>query len=830
MPNEQPENILFSDFRFFVVLDLELGDTTWFSIDQLPDNIDKSRFIIGQKARKVRGRALADFEACEIMGRIYGSLKESGCEEPELDLLIVRLLFCLFADDTGIFEPRHYFHDLLAHETKGDGTDLGVYLTHMFEVLNTPVDERMDILRKDLARLPFLNSKLFQDRMPIPGFNAKGRNLLLVAGGFDWANISPAIFGALFQSVMDTAQRRKAGVHYTTEDNILKVVSPLFLDELKVELSRIRGTKSGKRRQRLVDLQKKLAGLKFLDPACGCGNFLIIAYRELRRLEIEIIKELHPRDNKPRQLDMYPEDLSLVDVDQFYGMEISAFPVRIAETAMWMMDHFMNIELSDEFGKPYLRIPLEASPRILHCDALETDWNDLLPAEECSYVIGNPPFAGSKQRSPGMSAQVNKTAGKYGAAGILDYVAPWFILAGEYIKDSEAKIGFVATSSIVQGEQAAQLWPILFNRLGLEITFAHRPFLWDSDAKGKASVNVVVIGLDMHGRAPKNKSLYAYEPGHDEPLENNLTKITPYLLEGDGLADHHLTVKSEPNPINGLPKLKIGTKLIDDGNYILDEKEKRELLKQCPEAKQQVRPFLNAWDFLNAGRRWVLCLHDAPPGLLKASPIMRRIQAVRRFRSKSTARTTRELSPDKFHVNVIPTAPFIAIPSTTSENRGFIPMDWISPPTVPSDALLVLEDASLWLFALLNSSMHMAWMRQIGGRLTSSYRYSIGIVYNTFPVPQLTKSRKATLEKCARQILDVRKKHPGRSLADLYNMTLMPDDLRKAHRALDRAVDKIYRKTKFNSESERLVHLLKMYEKMISPVTRQKKPRKKAAN
>ena len=443
----------------------------------------------------------ANIEAAELVGRLHDALSDAGHRGHDLERFLVRVVFCLFADDTGIFEPRDIFLDFIDTRTGEDGADLGPWLAQLFEVLDTPEERRAATLDEDLARFPYINGDLFEGHLRMFSFDAAMRGALLDACRFDWSNISPAIFGALFQSVMDPAERRAQGAHYTTEKNILKVIEPLFMDELRAEFERVRRRRGRGRLAALRQFQAKLANLTFFDPACGCGNFLIIAYRELRLLEIEVIREIREATDATAQEVLDTAWQSVVDVDQFYGIELGEFPARIAETALWMMDHIMNNRLSLEFGQSYARIPLAKSPHIVHGDALETDWAGLLPREDCSFVFGNPPFVGAKYQTAEQRAQVRRVAALGGSGGTLDYVAAWLIEAGEYLKGGDARIGFVATNSITQGEQVAQLWPVLFGRCKLEIAFAHRTFAWGSDARGKAHVHVVILGLDRREAA-----------------------------------------------------------------------------------------------------------------------------------------------------------------------------------------------------------------------------------------------------------------------------------------------------------------------------------------
>ena len=564
----------------------------------------------------------------------------------------------------------------------------------------------------------------------------------------------------------------------------------------------------------------------------------MIAYRELRRLELQVIRE-HERDETgavASRLDV--GSLSRLDVNQFYGIEIGEFPARIAEVALWMMDHLMNNELSLEFGQSYARIPLKQSPHIRCADALEMDWEDLLPAEDCSFVFGNPPFGGAKFQSTEQRAQVRRIAALGGSGGTLDYVTAWFITAGEYIGKSgppgeRVRIGFVATNSITQGEQVAQLWPILFGRCGLEIAFAHRTFAWGSDARGMAHVHVVIIGLDDREGVPGVRRLFSYEDVKGDPHESPHAVLSPYLFDAGGLADPHSVVRGESRPINGMPKLIIGSKPIDGGHYIFDADERADLLAREPAAAQFLRPYVGSREFLQGGDRWILALHDAPPQTLLLLPeVRRRVSAVKAVRAASRSKPTRDLAatPTRYHVNVLPSAPFLVVPEVSSERRDYAPIAWLEPPVIPSNLVRILENATLADFAVLTSAMHMAWLRHIGGRLESRYRYSIGLVYNTFPLPP-KEADLSPLDPLAQAVLDARAAHPDATLADLYDPDLMPVNLRRAHQALDRAVDRLYRPRKFSSERERVEHLFMLYERVRAPLVAsgKKKTRRRRA-
>ena len=854
---DRPRYQLLCDFQTFELLDRDEREAARFPLADLPQHVEEFGFIIGVQRRTFRDQDPVNIKASELVARLHDALKASGYDGHDLELLLVRTVFCLFADDTGIFAPRDIFLQYIEERTQADGTDLGPKLQRLFQVLDTPEDRRQVKLDEDLARFPYVNGDLFSEPLRIADFDAPMRRALLDAGQFDWTAISPAIFGALFQSVMEPAERRAAGAHYTTEKNILKVIEPLFLDDLRAEFDRLKARRDTRAVPALFEFQQKLGRLRFLDPACGCGNFLIIAYRELRALEIEVLREL-VAGGDAQQLELLADVLSVVDVDQFHGIEVGEFPARIAATALWMMDHIMNNRLSLEFGQSYARIPIRKSPRIRCADALEIDWADVLPAGECAYVFGNPPFGGAKYQSPAQRAQVRRVAALGGSGGTLDYVAAWFVRAAEYVRHAaEAaavatvehlaparkdqpqfvpRIGFVATNSITQGEQVAQLWPLLLDRRWLEIAFAHRTFAWGSDARGKAHVHVVIIGLDAVERAPADRRLFTYEDVNGEPLESRHAVITPYLFDGGALTNPHLVVREEARPINGMAQLLTGSQPIDDGNYIFNFEERSTFLESEPDAEPFLNPFIGAREYLQGGRRWILALHDASPAILARLPRVReRIAAVRRFRQTSKRTSTLKLAetPTLWQVNVLPKTPFLVLPEVSSERREYVPIGWLEPPVIPSNLVRVLEGATLPTFALLTSAMHMAWLRHIGGRLESRYRYSIGLVYNTFPLPPgFADADTAVLESPAQAVLDARTAWPDATLADLYDPDLMPPGLRKAHQRLDRAVDRLYRTRRFASERERVEHLFTLYEKMRAPLeaamqTRPKRPRRR---
>ena len=819
--DELPRYLLLSDFQNFELYDLDINPDVpiTLSLAELPGRVQDFGFIVGQEKRVFRDQDPVNVRASEMMGALHDALEESGYVGHDLEQFLVRLLFCLFADDTGIFQPLGAFEDFIKHRTREDGGDIGALLSQLFQVLNTPEDKRQRTLDADLANLPYVNGDLFARQLPQPAFDRDMRDKLINVCGFNWEKVSPAIFGSLFQSVLNKAERRKKGAHYTSERNILKVIEPLFLDDLRAEFTRLKGRRDTGRERALNAFHDKLGARTFFDPACGCGNFLVIAYRELRLLEIEVLKELH--DGAQRVTDV--SLLAKVNVDQFYGIEIAEFPACIAEVAMWMMDHIMNRQLSAEFGESYLRIPLKASPNILHADALEADWSKLLAPVRCSYILGNPPFIGAKVQSEVQRAQIIRYAALGKSGGTLDYVCAWFLKAGAYVRAAEAssppRIGFVATNSITQGEQVAQLWPLLFERYQLELAFAHRTFQWLSDARGAAHVHCVIIGLTHRDDEPKEKRLFSYDDISGDAVESKHGALSPYLLNVDGLNDRYVVIKSRTSQISNNSTMRMGSKIVDGGNLIFTQAERDEFLALEPSAAPYICPLVGSDEYINGKHRYVLALDGIDPNVLRKLPnVLHRLVAVRKFRLASRKSATKKLAnfPTQFEVTTIPKTPFLAIPETSSERRSYVPMGQLEPPTITTNSVGVIIDATQYDFAIITSRMHMAWLRSVGGRLKSDYRYSIGIVYNTFAWPQADDKARAKVSALAQAVLDARALYPDCTLADLYDPDSMPPDLRKAHHALDLAVDKLYRAPPFANDRERVEHLFGLYEKLTA--------------
>ncbi len=810
--DEVPRYVIVSDFARFELHDLEPDDetgprimTTKFAIADLHRNTHQFAFIAGYQQHHFKDHDPINLRAVAIMDDLHDTLEAGGYEGHDLERFLVRILFCLFAQFTGIFE-REAFRLFIEDRTRPDGSDLGAHLAQLFAVLDTPANKRQKNLDETLAAFPFVNGELFAERLGFANFNRDMRNSLLACTRFDWSQISPAIFGSLFQGTMQPKERRQFGSHYTSERDILKVVRSLFLDDLLAEFERIKGD-----RKLLKQFHQKIAGLRFLDPACGCGNFLVVTYRELRLLEIKVLKLL-----EKGQQHMNIQSLSLVDVDAFYGIEIDEWPVRIAEVAMWLMDHQMNIRLSEAFGQYFVRLPLSKSPTIICGNALRLDWKVILPPEKCSYVLGNPPFVGKKARNSGQQADMETVFDKSRGTGVLDYVCCWYLRAAQYIKDTLICVAFVSTNSITQGEQPGLLWPLLFS-LGLEIHFAHRTFAWVSEARGKAHVHVVIIGFGAFQR--NGKMIFDYDSNGDAATGNRAANINPYLIEGGDI-----TLGNRESPLCSVPHMQFGSMPNDDGNLVLSDAEKQALIAKEPEAESLIRPLLSAHEYLHGELRWCLWLEDVPPHVIRRLPdVKRRVDAVRTYRLKSSRAVTKKLadSPALFGEVRQPTSRFVLVPRHSSENRRYVPMSYFKPSYVPSDSCLFMEEVTLYHFGVLSSAMHVAWVRQVCGRIKSDFRYSAKLVYNNFPWPESpTEKQGAAVETAAQGVLDAREEYlkKGSTLADLYDPLAMPRALSKAHAVLDRAVDRCYRSQPFTSDRQRVEYLFTLYEKLAAPL------------
>jgi hypothetical protein len=795
-----PRFILVCDFARFRLFDLVTNQVHEFNIADLHKNVRLFGFIAGYQTQVIKPQDPINIKAAERMGRLHDQLKAIGYEGRPLEMYLVRLLFCLFAEDTSIFEKR-LFQDYIEQRTGVDGSDLAHHLATLFHVLNTPTAKRLKNLDESLAAFPYVNGKLFESTLPPASFDAAMRESLLDLCGLDWSLISPAIFGSLFQSIMDTKARRNLGAHYTSEENILKLIKPLFLDGLWAEFEKIR-----KNKNRLFEFHKKLRSLSFFDPACGCGNFLVITYRELRLLELEVLRAAY--SGGQMALDIH--QLINVDVDQFFGIEIEDFPAQIAQVALWLVDHQMNIKVSEEFGAYFVRIPLVHSATIVHGNALQLDWSGILPALQCAYVLGNPPFIGKQHQSPEQKADVAPLFDRIVGGGVLDFVAAWYIKGADYARQNPAlKVGFVSTSSIVQGEQVGTLWQWM--RLqGMRTHFAHQTFRWNNEASGKAAVHCVIIGFAMS--VPVVSQLFIYEDVNGQPHSMAATNINPYLVDAPDVF-----LPSRRQPICKVPSAVFGSMPNDGGHFFLDADERAQLLAVCPSAEQWIRPFLGADEFLNNLSRWCLWLVGCPPEKLRGMPpLMERVQRVKSLREASPRAATRALAttPSLFGEIRQPTSEYLLIPCHSSERRNIIPLGFLPPEVICGNANLCLPDATLYHLGALSSRMHMAWVKYVCGRLESRYRYTSQVVYNNFPWPTPSDKQRTAIESTAQAVIDARSAHPNASLADLYDPLSMPPDLVKAHQKLDMAVDAAYGYKGAATDAARVAFLFGLYQQL----------------
>ncbi len=812
---ELPKYLLVSDFQRFRLHDLDSNTHQEFELPNLLQHLHLFGFIAGYEKRVYSEADPVNIQAAELMGQFHDRLKIVGYDGHDLEVYLVRLLFCLFADDTVIFEKGIFWQYIDLH-TKADGSDLAMHLDAIFTVLNTPPEQRLKNLDENLQQFPYINGQLFVERLRVAAFDSEMRKMLLQACALDWGKISPAIFGSMFQAVMNPQQRRNLGAHYTSEKNIQKLIKPLFLDELYREFSRAKGS-----RAQLTALHQKLAKLHFLDPACGCGNFLIVSYRELRLLEIQVLRELHPGGQGFLNI----QDIVQVDVDQFYGIEYEEFACQVAQVAMWLIDHQMNMLVSQEFGQYFVRLPLTKAAKIVHGNSLQIDWQAVVSPADLHFILGNPPFVGKHLQNEQQKTDITLIFQGVSGAGVLDYVTAWYLKAARYIQQTSIRCAFVSTNSVAQGEQVGILWNELYHRYHLKIHFAHRTFAWQNEAKGNAAVHCVIIGFGTQEN--DNKVIFDYETIKSEPTERKVKNINPYLAEGSDIV-----ILKRSKPLCPVSEMFKGSMPNDGGHLLLSESEKADYLKKEPQGEKFIRPFLGADEFINRINRWCFWLVDIQPHELKRlSLLLKRIEAVKTLRLKSKRATTVKWAqhPTLFTENRQPNNNYLLVPRVSSEHRPYVPIGFLDKNTIASDATFTLSNATLFEFGILTSQMHMAWVKYTCGRLESRFRYSNTIVYNNFPFPnyqQITPAQKSKVEQAAQQVLDIRDLYPESSLADLYDSLTMPPDLLKAHQKLDKAVDLCYRQQPFNSEINRIEFLFSLYEQLTAPMLSLKKTRK----
>lgn len=821
-PEHLPTLVVVCDFGRFRVRNQVTGETIDFPIEELPRNLRVfSPLLDREETRRYQTEEEVNLRATELLALLHDSLKESGYEGHDLRVLLTRLVFILFADDSQVWETGLFF-DYLMLRTSVDGSDLGPALIHLFQVLNTPKDRRSRNLDDDLARFEYINGALFSEPLRIPDCTRGMRSRLLKASQFDWSAISPAIFGSLFQNVMDDEERRAIGAHYTTEQNILRTIDPLFMDDLRADLDSARSLPA------LRAFRERLADLTFFDPACGCGNFLVIAYREIRRLELGCLLRIRNAEAKDAakgtsrytsgtrarrgagagQLGIDVAIESRVRVGQFYGIENQEFPARIAETAMYLIDHLENLALSAEFGEYYARFPIVDTAHIKIDNALRVDWEAFLPAADCDYLLGNPPFVGKQHRTAEQREDMDLVFGGASGTGVLDYVAAWYRRAAEYMAGQHTRAAFVSTNSIVQGEQAPALWPDLLGR-GLRIDFAHRTFNWTSEARGTAHVHVVIIGFSQGGQRPY-KTLYDH-PTLDEARadEYRVKNINPYLVDAPDVVALKRRV-----PLSSVPACRFGNMPNDEQALIVDAAERDEIAAHDPVAAKYLRELIGAEEMVNGTHRYCLWLVDADPSDIRNSPTLRtRVTAVRAYRQRSTRPATNALAavPALFAEIRQPTRPYLCLPRHTSMNRNYIPLAFYGPEDIAHDSTLTIEGATEYHFGVLSSEMFMTWVRSVAGRLKSDFRLSSELVYNTFPWPAAAPGKVQRVGQLAADVLRARENHPGSTLADLYDPTGTPPDLSKAHGALNKAVASLYGRPTVPTELARQAILFERY-------------------
>lgn len=803
-----PQYILVSDFKYFRLYDLDNGEIHQFELSDLYKNVQLFSFIAGYEKHDIKPQDPVNNKAAEMMGKIHDSLQDINYTGEDLDTLLVRLVFCLFADDTGIFN-KGLFRDFLEDNTSEDGADLAPKLQYLFEILDTPPDKRI-VDDSIYSEFPYVNGSLFTKHLRTAVFNEEMRSLLIECSNLDWGRISPAIFGSMFQSAMDSEKRRLLGAHYTSEENIMKVIKPLFLDDLWEEFKRINNLKRNKLHL-LEEFQQKISKLNFFDPACGSGNFLIIAYRELRKIELEVLKVKNYEEYgyESFQMDISLDFNSIIkcDVNQFYGIEIDSFSAQIAQVALWIIDHQMNIEASLYFGASFARLPLGEHATIVNGNSLDINWNEVLDARDCNYILGNPPFVGAKYMTKKQQNERKLILPDLKNQGVLDYVTCWYVRATRYIQGSLIRVALVSTNSITQGEQVTVLWKYLFENYSIHFDFAYRSFNWQNDSKGVAAVHCVIIGFSSKDI---NTIKYIYSADNTKEIAQN---INPYLLNGP-----NVWIEKRSTPIVSVPKINKGSQPTDGGNLILTPEEKMSLISKYPNSKKYIKRYMGANDFINNQERWCLWLVDcSPKELLKMNPVLERVEKVKESRLKSSKVSTQSKSETPMIFTEIrqPIVDYLIIPVVSSQLRKYIPMGYVSKDVIANTNAQMIPNCPLYHFGILTSYMHMVWTKTVCGRMKSDYAYSNRIVYNNFPFPLLNDKQKEEISKLAKSIIEIREQFNDSTLAELYKPIAMPINLLKAHQKLDTAVEKVYRNKKFADDADRLSFLFDLYDKIV---------------
>lgn len=828
--DDVPRHVIVSDFATIKLYDLHDNTEVFFPLNELPEHIQLRHFdfMDGISHALKQAEEQANIDAATAVGKLYQAFHaDSNYAEHDLKQFLIRLLFCFFADDTRIFDPSQ-FEDYLKKYTRPDGEDMGGTLNRLFTVLNTPANRRPQNMNAELRAFPYVNGKLFAETLSEFYFNSQLRDLLLECSQRDWSKISPEIFGNLFQSVMSNIERRELGAHYTEEANIIKVINGLFMDDLRARFqAACETTGKAKRAAAINQLHQQIGQLTFLDPACGCGNFLVVAYRELRQLEDDIIGELFAGN---QLLDI--STMVQTHISQFHGIEIDEYPAQIAKVAMWLTDHQCNLRTAKRFGQTRPTIPLTDSAQIICANSLRVKWH------QADYIFGNPPFIGSTYQTAEQKADTQALSGSLKNAGILDYVANWYVKAAQIILNNpQVQAAFVSTNSITQGQQVEALWGSLLS-WGLDIHFAHRTFQWTSQAAGKAAVHCVIVGFRLPEQHTGKKYLFHYADIKGQPEQRTVQNISPYLIDAP-----NIIISKRSKPISGEMEMVKGNQPTDDGNLILSTEEKEALIAAEPLAANYIRPFLGAAEFINNKQRWCLWFAGVSEmrlqNDLKAMPqVAQRIENVRQMRAASSKAATQKdaATPHLFtEIRQPESGNYLLIPSVSSETREFIPIGYVDCETINSNANFMLPNATLYHFGLLSSTMHNAFMRTVAGRLESRYRYSNTIVYNNFPFPFAAanaqrqpesdeQKHRQAIEKAAQAVLDARAfyRHeaqkenlPEPNLADLYKPNNLFSRLHQAHKDLDKAVDKAYGYTGSHDDGARVAFLFDLYRQAL---------------
>lgn len=784
--------IIVTNFKEFLAIDTKTKDRLDIDIKDLVEHYDFFLPWAGMEKAKYHLENPADVRAAEKMAKLFDEIKKNNSDNSSefvhgLNIFLSRLLFCFFAEDTNIFSKSQFTNSIISH-TQKDGSDLDLYLEKLFEVFNTDNTLRSNI-PEYLNDFPYVNGGLFKEKIKIPKFTKHSRQAIIETGKLDWSAINPDIFGSMFQCVISKEKRRILGMHYTSVPNIMKIINPLFLDELNKEFETICGNN-----EKLNKFLLRIRNIKIFDPACGSGNFLIIAYKELRKLEMKIFE-------KAKMLNMPNISLS-----NFYGIEIDDFAHEIAKLSLWLSEHQMNIEFFKKFGRTNPTLPLKEAGKIVCGNAMRLDWKKICSKDQNDeiYILGNPPYLGSSMQNKDQKNDMSIVFNNFKSYKNLDYITCWLKKGADFIYKTKFKLSFVATVSICQGDQVAMFWPYIFKK-NLEINFAYSPFMWKNNARSKAGVNVTIIGLRNKSKEEK----YFY----NNSRKNNVKNINGYLTIGE-----NIIIEKQRTSISNLPLMIKGNQPTDGGNFILTPQEKDTLLKKEPDSKKFLKKYMGSSDFIRGYERYCIWIEDKDiEDSLKIPEIVERIKKVKEVRSSSKSVSTRNFNKGDHRFIQIQNNPSssIIIPSVSSERREYIPMGFLDENTVISNLAFAIYNPDIYIFSILSSKIHNLWVRAVAGYLGTSIRYSNVLCYNTFPFPRITKKQKEQLTESTFKILEVREKYPEKTLAELYDPDKMPEGLKEAHRLNDVAVEKCYRSKPFESDEERLGYLFKMYERMI---------------